>query len=243
MPVETLTFGPLVVTFDEGVLRPRPWTLLQACWAADLAPDLSPGPVLELCSGAGHIGQAAAALTGRPLVQVDADPHACALAVANAAANGLGASVEVRCGELDATVRAGERYPLVLADPPYLSRDEVEDWPEDPVHAIDGGHDGLDLLRRCLVVAGAHVEPGGVVLLQALGGDQLDQLATEIGAAGLELVEVRAADERRAVALLRPAPAHAVRRDDRLLPSRRGVTARRRESPCGSLSGVAAGRQ
>ena len=88
MPTETMTFGPLVVAFDERVLRPRPWTLLQASWAAELAVGAPAGPILELCSGAGHIGQAAAVLSGRGLVQVDVDPHACALAEANAAAIG-----------------------------------------------------------------------------------------------------------------------------------------------------------
>lgn len=199
-----MDFGPLVVTFDERVLRPRPWTMLQAEWAAELSPDLPPGAVLELCSGAGHIGQATAVLTGRDLVQVDVDPHACRLARANAAANVGTVEVEVRCGDLAASTHPDERFPVVLADPPYLRRDEVEAWPQDPTHAIDGGHDGLDLPRRCLAVAGAHVAPGGVVLLQALGRAQVEDLADDVAAAGLELVDVRAEDERRAVALLRP---------------------------------------
>ncbi|WP_199424720.1 methyltransferase [Actinotalea solisilvae] len=199
-----MDFGPLVVTYDERVLRPRAWTLLQAEWAAELSHDLPAGPVLELCSGAGHIGQATAVLTGRDLVQVDADPHACTLARANAAANVRSVAVEVRCGDLAASTLPGERFAIVLADPPYLRRDEVEAWPQDPTHAIDGGDDGLELPRRCLPVAGEHVSPGGVVLLQALGRAQVEQLADDVAAAGLELVEVRAEDERRAVALLRP---------------------------------------
>ena len=199
-----MTFGPLVVTFDDRVLRPRPWTLLQASWAAELAQDLPAGSMLELCSGAGHIGQAAAVLTDRALVQVDADPHACALAEANARANVTSASVQVRCGDLGAAVRAQERFALVLADPPYLPRHEVDAWPQDPVRAIDGGPDGLALPRRCLAVAGAHVAAGGAVLLQALGQSQVEALAPDLDAVGLEVVEVRAEDERRAVALLRP---------------------------------------
>ena len=203
-----LTFGPIVVRFDDRVLRPRPWTLIQATWAAELAPDAPPGPLLELCSGAGHIGQAAAALCGRPLVQVDVDPHACVLAEANAAANAGTRSldVDVRCGDLAAApIEPDERFPLVLADPPYLRRDEVASWPGDPALAIDGGDDGLELHRRCLAVAGRHVvRPGGIVLLQALGEAQVDQLAPDVRAAGLEVVEVRREDERRAVVLLRP---------------------------------------
>lgn len=204
MQTQTMEFGPLVVTFDGRVLRPRPWTMLQASWAAELAPDLPAGRILELCSGAGQIGQAAAVLAGRGLVQVDVDPHACTLARANAAANVATVDVEVRCGELDASVGADERFAVVLADPPYLRRDEVPAWPEDPVRAVDGGVDGLDLPRRCLAVAGAHVARDGVVLMQALGRAQVDALAPDVARAGLEVVDVRTEDERRAVALLRP---------------------------------------
>jgi methylase of polypeptide subunit release factors len=203
VPDETLTFGPIRVTFDDRVLRPRPWTLRQASWAGELTADLPPGGVLELCSGAGHIGQAAAVLTGRPLVQVDVDQHACALAEANAAANGI-ADAHVRCGDLEEVLAPGERFALVLADPPYLPQDEVDAWPGDPDHAIDGGPDGLDLLRRCLTVAGRHLRPGGAVLLQTLGRAQLEDLAADLADAGLALAEVRVEDERRAVALLRP---------------------------------------
>ncbi len=198
-----MEFGPLVVTFDERVLRPRPWTIVQASWAAELAAALPPGPILELCSGVGHIGQAAAVLTGRDLVQVDVDAHACALAEANAAANVVGGRVQVRCGDLGEVLEASERFALVLADPPYLPGDEVDDWPDDPDHAVDGGPDGLDLLRRCLAVAGTHLDGGGAVLLQTLGREQIESLGAEREAARLRLDDVRAEDERRAIALLR----------------------------------------
>ena len=200
-----MTFGPLQVAFDERVLRPRSWTLGQAQWAAELAARLPDGPILELCSGAGHIGQAAAALSGRSLVQVDVDAHACALAEANAEANGLGPATTVVCADLStwATASGGSRFPLVLADPPYLPRDEVSAWPEDPTLAIDGGDDGLDLPRRCVVAAARHLVPGGAVLLQARGAGQVAALAADVTAAGLEVVEVRREDDERAVALLR----------------------------------------
>jgi methylase of polypeptide subunit release factors len=212
MPVDTMTFGPLRVTFDERVLQPRPWTMLQASWAAELATDpaadpaaeVPGGPILELCSGVGHIGQAAAVLTGRTLVQVDVDAHACRLAEANATANGVADRVQVRCGDLDAVLGAAERFALVLADPPYLPQDEVDDFPDDPDHAVDGGDDGLELLRRCVAVAGRHVQRGGAVLLQTRGRAQVDALGDELHAAGLEVVDVRTHDDRRAVALLRP---------------------------------------
>lgn len=198
-----MTFGPLCVTFDEGVLEPRPWTLAQATWAAELVATVPPGTILELCAGAGHIGQAAAALTGRALVQVDVDPHACGLAEANAAANLPGGDVQVRCGDLDDALAPAECFPLVLADPPYLPSSEADDWPEDPPLAVDGGRDGLALPRRCVATAGRHLADGGVVLLQALGRSQVLRLAADVAAAGLQVADLREIDERRAVALLR----------------------------------------
>ncbi|MCU1432734.1 MAG: prmC 2 [Actinotalea sp.] len=203
MPPQTMRFGPLVVRYDERALVPRAWTMLQTSWAAELASDLPPGAMLELCAGVGHIGQAAALATGRDLVQVDADPHACALAVLNAEANAVGAQVDVRCGDLATVVRADERFVVVIADPPYLSSDEVDASDGDPVHAVDGGPDGLALARRCLAVAGAHVHPAGVVLLQARGRSQVERLVPDVESTGLELVDVRTDGEERAVALLR----------------------------------------
>lgn len=193
-----------MVHFDDRILEPRPWTLLQATWAADLAKQVAPGPILELCAGAGHIGQAAARLTARALVQIDVDAHACEQAAANAALNGLDDVVEVRCGDLEEALRDDERFPVVLADPPYLPTSDVDDWPDDPSLAVDGGDDGLELPRRCLAVASLHVRPDGFILLQALGRAQVERLEDDIDAAGLTIAEVQALDARRAVALLVP---------------------------------------
>jgi len=200
-----IAFGPLSVHVDDQVLRPRTWTLLQAQWVAEIEASLPTGAIAELCSGAGHIGQAAASLSGRALVQVDVDPHACGLARGNAERNRLAERVEVRCGDLSDALRAEERFAAVLADPPYLPSSEVGAWPDDPLLAIDGGDDGLELLRRCIEVARRHLSPGGVVLLQTAGRRQLDALTPEISTAGLGCVEVREVDDDRAVGLLRAA--------------------------------------
>lgn len=46
----TLAYGSLRIAYDERVLAPRPWTVLQAEWAADLLADAPDGPALELCA-------------------------------------------------------------------------------------------------------------------------------------------------------------------------------------------------
>lgn len=164
--VRTVGFGPLAIDYDDRVLRPREWTTRQAVWAANLLADAPDGPVLELCSGAGQIGLLTARLSHRPLVCVDVDPLACDYARANAVAAGLGDRVEVRAAELEAGPAPDERFPLVLADPPWVPRAETGRYPEDPLRAIDGGPDGMDLAWRFLAVAARHVHPDGHVLLQ-----------------------------------------------------------------------------
>lgn len=206
--MKRLQFGPLQVSYDDTVLEPRPWTMAQASWAVELATAFKPtgGRMAELCCGAGHIGQAAlATLPGWGLVQVDIDGHACELASANAAANGLADRLEVRTADLATALRSGESFPIVLADPPYLPTDEVGAWPADPPLAIDGGVDGLRLLERCLDAAGRHVEPDGAVLVQVRGPRQAEALGPAAVRAGLDLDETRVHDPDRAVALFRPA--------------------------------------
>jgi len=191
--VDHLTFGSLQIAFDEQVLRPRGWTAAQSLWAADLLPDLPDGPVLELCAGAGQIGLLAVLDSSRSLVCVDANEVACDFARANAQAAGIAERVEVRTGRLESALDPGERFSLVIADPPWVPRDEISRYPEDPTTAIDGGGDGMEVARACLRVIDAHLEAGGAALLQLGTQAQAAALADEgpVRRGSLEVVEVR----------------------------------------------------
>ena len=188
-PGRVLAFGPLRISYDERVLEPRPWTAAQSRWAAEVAAALPAGPMLELCSGAGHIGLLTAHLTGRGLVCVDVSPAACELTRANALRAGLGDRVEVREGDMATVLGPDERFPLVIADPPWVTSAEVGRFPEDPLLAIDGGTDGLGLARSCLRTAAAHLDLDGALLLQLGDAAQAERLAQDEPA--LALVEVR----------------------------------------------------
>ena len=197
----TTTFGPVQVTYEDAVLEPRPWTLAQSVWAA----ELPPGPMLELGCGAGQIGLAAAALTGCPLVQVDRSEAASRAAAANASAAGLGGSVTQRTGDPADVLAADERFAIIIADPPYIPSEEVDRFPDDPTHAIDGGGDGADLVHHFLRVAADHLAPGGGIVLQVGGPEQLDEVETWLrGTDGPDLVvrERRELAADRALALL-----------------------------------------
>jgi methylase of polypeptide subunit release factors len=191
--VETMDFDGLTITYDDRVLRPRPWTEAQSRWAAELLSELPDGPVLELCSGAGQIGLAAAARADRDLVCVDLNPVAAEYTELNARAAGMQGRVTVRRGRLSAMVRAGERFPLVIADPPWVESSATERFPEDPLEAIDGGPDGLAVARECLEVIESHLPEGGAALLQLGSVDQVAALMS-LGSGSLRCLEVRRYD-------------------------------------------------
>lgn len=195
-------FGPITVEYDARVITPRPWTLVQSEWAAELVRERSVRRLLELCAGAGHIGLAAAVLADCDLVQVELDPVAAGYATANARRAGRAERVQVRNAPLQTAVAAGETFELIVADPPYLPTGSVERWPEDPVLAIDGGTDGLDIVRACLQVAADHLTASGCVLLQVAGRGQADEIRTLVDATPawqLHAGELRETDPERAV--------------------------------------------
>lgn len=200
----TTWFGRLEIGWDERILQPRPWTTAQSRWAAALLPDLPPGPVLELCSGAGHIGLLTVAGSPRDLVCVDVDPVATAYAAANAARNGLADRVTARTETVADAASHGPRYALVVADPPWVPSADTGRFPEDPLRAIDGGLDGTDLALACVATAAAVLQPDGALVLQVGTVEQVDgPVAAGAAGVGLRVVE-RRAHQRGALALLRP---------------------------------------
>lgn len=204
----TIRFGPVDIVYDESVLQPRPWTLAHSEWAAQLSDGRT---MLELGCGAGHIGLAAAVLSGTRAVQVDRTPEACHLAAFNALANGHGGLLEQRCGDVGAVLAAGERFGVVIADPPYVPSDQVGLYPEDPPGAIDGGTDGLGSIRDFVRAVADHVEPDGNIVLQVRGLRQVAELEGWLAhpsAPDFAVTEARSyGDFRALVRLQRPNPA------------------------------------
>jgi release factor glutamine methyltransferase len=198
----TARIGTLDIAYDDRVLRPRPWTAAHAAWAAEVLEEAPPGPVLELFCGAGHIGLLSVLGSDRRLVAVDLDPVACTYARANAAAAGLAELVEVRNADLAEALDTNERFPIVVADPPWVPSGRTGDYPEDPLTAIDGGPDGLALARSALEVARRHLVPDGVMLLQLGSLEQAAAVGSSAGA-GLVVEEVRQPDPTGVVACVR----------------------------------------
>lgn len=188
----------LRIAVDPRALIPRPETELLAEAvigeiAARLVRDDAPIVAWDVGTGSGVVALAIAlrfraALTlGRlRLVASDLVPDALELAADNLAAHGVGGLVTMATGDLlDA---AGGRLPLpdvVAANLPYVSSVDVDagsgSLAYEPRAALDGGRDGLDLVRRLIAELPARLAAGGVTLLE-IGADQADTVRTMAGA-------------------------------------------------------------
>ncbi len=171
MQDQQVTFYDLMIRYNDEVLEPRTWTEAQSAWSAELLLDAPPGPVLELCAGVGHIGLGAIRDSTRSLVMVDFNPAAQRFAQDNAAANNLTPQVEFRLARMEEALGPDERFGLIIADPPWVPSTQTAQFPADPVTAIDGGDDGLDLARICVELINHHLLTEGSALLQ-LGNSQ-----------------------------------------------------------------------
>jgi release factor glutamine methyltransferase len=196
---EVIEFGSLSIQFDNRVLRPRRWTTAQSAWASALLRTAPEGPVLELCAGVGHIGLLAMVGQSRPLVLVDSSPIACDHATVNVERAGLSCPVDIRCGRMEDLIADEEGFALIIADPPWVRSDDTADHADDPVHAIDGGSDGLELVRTCIEIIGGHLAEAGSAILQLGGVDQVAAVSDHLvdhAELGLRLSEHRTYEDR-----------------------------------------------
>lgn len=181
----------LIVTPD--VLIPRPETELLLEWALEIADQQPIQTVVDVGTGSGALAVTFAAL--RPEIAVYAvDISPAALAVAKQNAEAQGANVTFFEGDLLLPlIERGIRADMVLANLPYIARDEVpqlEVSRYEPTLALDGGADGLDLIRRLVEQAPQACTPGAVLLLE-IGADQGAALQTFDALPQVENAQVR----------------------------------------------------
>jgi release factor glutamine methyltransferase len=179
-------FWSLELMVNPDVLIPRPETelLVERALALRTAPT---GRVADLGTGSGAIAIAIA--RERPRWQLLAsDNSAAALAVAQANALALGAHIEFRQGDWY-TPLAGERFDLLLSNPPYVAADDpaMQALQHEPRLALTPGRDSLACLRILAHGAAQHLNPGGWLILEH-GAGQGAQLRDELVLAGLRHV-------------------------------------------------------
>ncbi|MEV4974243.1 putative protein N(5)-glutamine methyltransferase [Streptomyces scopuliridis] len=168
-------FCGLRIAVDPGVFVPRRRTeflVRQAAAVAAPATALAgPGAVVvDLCCGSGALGAALAGILDRAeLHAADIDPAAVRCARRNVTAVGGRVYEGDLYGPLPAALRG--RVDVLLANVPYVPTEEVGLLPpEARIHearvALDGGADGLDVLRRVAAEAPRWLAPGGSLLVE-----------------------------------------------------------------------------
>jgi release factor glutamine methyltransferase len=187
-------FWSLRLRVSPDVLVPRPETETLVSAALDLlpaAPGASAPRILEVGTGSGAIALALA--TERPaavITATDISPEALKLAQENAETHGVAERIRFLEGDGLQPVW-GERFDLVLSNPPYVAETARDRLPpelsHEPPGALFSGPEGLDLLLQLVAQAPRVLAAGGALALEH-GPEQSAALVEACGRAGLERV-------------------------------------------------------
>src|SRR5205085_5645098 len=156
-----------------AVLIPRPETERLVELAIDwLGKHPGARQVIDLGTGSGAIAIAVAAAVPSARVRaLDVSQRALRVATSNIRAQRLASRVKPERRDLLAGARKAD---LILGNLPYVSTPQQRSWPRDlefePLRALDGGRDGLDLIRAAITQAPAVIRPGGALLFECEPG-------------------------------------------------------------------------
>ena len=185
-------FRSLELMVDARVLVPRPDTETLVDVALTLLPPLGPARVVDVGTGSGAVAIAIAVERADVTVEaVDVSPDAVAVAAENAQRHAPW--VKVYLGDLLSPVE-GE-LDLVVSNPPYIPSGDLSGLPLDvrrePRLALDGGKDGLDVVRRLVDMAARRLRHHGAIAVE-IGAGQADATAQLLATAGfVEIVKTR----------------------------------------------------
>ena len=180
----TVRFCGRTLYVAPDVYVPRVQTEELARRAAQLLP--ANGRAVDLCTGAGAVAaHLMAEVPTAVVVGIDIDARAATCA----RRNGVPAAV----ADLAAPVRRGVRFDLVTSVAPYVPTGQLRLLPPDvqryePRLALNGGANGLHVVRRVVDAAALLLRPGGWLLLE-VGGDQDQALIPNLSAEGFDVVQ------------------------------------------------------
>ncbi|CAL1536985.1 unnamed protein product [Lymnaea stagnalis] len=183
MPIQYIIgewdFLDLTLKMRPPVLIPRPETegLANLCMKTLSQKSPTSGMFLEIGPGTGAVSLAMLnkfkKLTG---VVVDISPVACSLTAENAALVGVNERIQIIEGDfrsskvLDQLIKSGP-YCLIVSNPPYLTMEELKSLQPEILHfedhtALNGGHDGMDLVKEILSKSNYLLQDKGDIWLE-----------------------------------------------------------------------------
>ncbi len=168
-------FYGIRINLNKNVLIPRPETEL----VAEVAINTEGKKVLDLCTGSGAIAIAIA--TKKEGAEVTAtDISAPALDIAKSNAMLLGLKINFKEGNLFDAV-PDEKFDIIVSNPPYIPSADIQTLEKkvkdfEPMLALDGGADGLDVYRKIAAGYEEHLNDNGRLILE-LGIDESEKVA------------------------------------------------------------------
>ena len=189
----TVEFHGRTFTSDKRGLVPRPETEQLVEIALEIAKNKTSPVILDIGTGSGVIALTLALeIPSAEVHAVDISADALALAAENAARHELGARIAFH--QADLLPPGDTKFDLIVANLPYIPAGDIAALsPEvrhDPLTALDGGPDGLDLIRRLIDTAPERLAPGGALLLE-IGIGQADAVNTHLAARKFRDISVR----------------------------------------------------
>ena len=164
-------FFGLEIDVAPGVLVPRPETELLVEESIKRFSGQSP-MIADVGTGSGAVAVAlAVSIPSAAVHATDTSPAALEVARANVEKHDLTERVKLVQGDL-AEPLAGMLFDAIVSNPPYIPSGEIESLqPEvrlyEPLEALDGGPDGLDVYRRLVPAARPLLREGGFVAVEA----------------------------------------------------------------------------
>lgn len=187
---------------NKYTLIPRADTETLVELAVELGKNLpsSPITILDLCCGTGCIGISTTKALKKQdknveLTLTDLSLEALDVCKENARniLKNIGVECRFECGDLFESVACDE-FDMILTNPPYIATEVIgtleEQVRHEPFLALDGGEDGLDLIREITSQAPEHLKSGGYLLME-IGYNQGSAVKALFKKAGFEEVEVK----------------------------------------------------
>ena len=157
---------------NSSVLIPRPETEVEQVLAMAGTRDVVTGPIIDLCCGSGVIGVVLAKETGLSVVGIDISWTALEVAKVNRERLCRDEKLRFIQGDLMDCIHVQEGLSLIVSNPPYVEHSALNGIlaPEvnyfDPWVALDGGNDGMDILRKIRLQAAMKLRKGGQLFME-----------------------------------------------------------------------------
>jgi release factor glutamine methyltransferase len=171
------SFCGLEIEVNQDVLIPRPETeaLAERSWRL-LQRQSSPSQALDLCTGSGCLAIAIAShCEGATVHATDISLEALAVARRNVERHSLQNRIALFQGDLFQSLPRNSQYGLIVSNPPYIPSGDIpalqpEVRDHEPMLALDGGIDGLTIIRQIEAEAPNHLVAGGWLLMELSDG-------------------------------------------------------------------------